>query len=237
MSINPIETFYYTPFNIDNDTDMPCISIPLSDELYSYVDYRGPTVIDQDDLDLIGNCSRMSYCDKRKRTCQPKRPVGSHCRHNMECYFGMDGFPGHCTNQSVCSVREGLPAYYYTPSNEQWTVGDQWQSAVYALVITGVLVTCLIFGRQQASRLGSGVRGLYERLSNRSVQTRAVDASSIPPFQDEASWHHYRGRWWKKVPGFGWVYKRFKREPTNDDEAYLHLTRQERVDDPPPYRG
>ncbi|KAI7869438.1 hypothetical protein BDF14DRAFT_1780986 [Spinellus fusiger] len=236
MSNNIVETFSYTQPTTINDTGLPCTTIPLSDELYSYVDYRGPTVIEEDDLHLIGNCSRMSYCDKKKKTCQPKRPVGSRCHHNMQCYFGTEGFPGYCKNHSVCSIREGLPAYYYR-SSHQWTLGKQWQSATVAVLATGTLAFCLLYGRQQATHVATRLRWFYEKVyTGTTAGEQARDSGSIPVFQEESGWQRYHGRWWKQVPGLKWVYQRFKRESLNE-EVYVPLTHQERVEEPPPYRG
>ncbi|KAG0165501.1 hypothetical protein DFQ28_009931 [Apophysomyces sp. BC1034] len=212
-----VQTFLFTPDINEDDTGMPCQTIPLSDELYTYVDYLGPEVIEQDDLYLIGNCSIMSYCDKETRTCQPKNNIGSPCTRNMQCYFG-DGFPGHCANHTTCTYRKDLAPYYYVPSLHQWSVGDQWRSAVWALLATGSVAICVIFGRQQATIVASGVRGFLEKWQNR-------------PDQEQQQRYHdsnNRARWWK----LGWI----RRNRQVDDEAYMQLTTRERTEDPPAYR-
>ncbi|KAJ8658557.1 hypothetical protein O0I10_005597 [Lichtheimia ornata] len=204
LNPNPVETFVYSPYRTEDDTGEPCITIPLSDELYSYVDYRGPEVIDQGDLDLIGNCSRLSYCDPKTRTCQPKRNVGSSCRHNMECFFGMDVLPGHCANHSVCAVREDLPPYYGAGLH-QWKLGDQWKSAALAVIATGAVVVFLVVGRQQVGRLFKALRHLIQQWRQQ------------PP----------------TVPGLNWVYKRFNTS-NRDDGAYYPLQQTTIVDEQPP---
>ncbi|ORY96308.1 hypothetical protein BCR43DRAFT_414769, partial [Syncephalastrum racemosum] len=70
----------------------------------------------------------------------------------MECFFGLDVLPGHCTNQT-CAVRDDLPPYYYGAALHQWTLGDQWRSAVFAVLITGAIALCLVLGRQQVTNL------------------------------------------------------------------------------------
>lgn len=242
MNPNPVETFTYSPPITQDDTNMPCITIPLSDELYSYVDFRGPEVIEQGDLALIGNCSRFSYCDKKTRTCQPKRNVGSPCHHNMECFFGLDALPGHCANHSVCAVRNDLPPYYEATLH-QWTLGDQWRSAVVAVLATGAVAICLVIGRQQAAALVRNVHywiGQWKNRSSTRTTTTAIDgtasiAMAAAPFDDDLHVRRQQQQWWKQMPGLKWVYKRLHRG-TSDAEAYYPLTDQERTEPPPAYQ-
>lgn len=226
MSIEPLYTFTYTPYNIKNDTGLPCSTIPITDELINYVDYRGPQVINVDDLDLIGNCSRMSYCDKHSRTCQPKLPLGSSCQYNMQCYFGIDGIPGHCTNHT-CGIREDIPQYYY--NTPKWTMGDQWQSAVLGVVITGTIALCLIIGRVQVKKLFQRFKVMMEKWQN-------PDTTPSTFIENEQVWnqHHAEPKWWKQVPGMNWVYSRLKRG-TEENDQYYQLNA--RGDEPPPYRA
>ncbi|KAI9350417.1 hypothetical protein BD770DRAFT_413060 [Pilaira anomala] len=227
MSIDPIYTFLYSPMNLHNDTGLPCSTIPITDELINYVDYRGPKVINVDDLDLIGNCSRMSYCDKHTKTCQPKLPLGSKCQFNMQCYFGIDGIPGHCSNRT-CGIREDIPQYYYNAP--RWTMGDQWQSAVVAVVITGSIAICLIVGRLQVKKLATKFKAMMEKWQNPDTTP-----TPIPFIENEQVWneHHPQSKWWKQVPGMNWVYSRLKRGGEN--EQYYQLNA--RGDEPPPYRA
>lgn len=246
MNPNPIETFVYSPYSNVDDTGQPCFTIPLSDELYSYVDYRGPDVIDQGDLALIGNCSRLSYCDVKTRTCQPKRNVGSPCKHNMECYYGPDILPGHCANHSVCAVRQDVPPYYGA-AYHSWTLGNQWQAAVLALIATAAIAFCLVVGRQQAYTLAGGVRRLVEKwrnpqqyqqqyLQQQQQQSHESFAHRFDSQEDPTT--EQQRRWWKQMPGLGWVYKRLNRNNSSSatDEAYYPLTARDRLEDPPEYR-
>ncbi|KAI9495668.1 hypothetical protein BDB00DRAFT_812909 [Zychaea mexicana] len=212
FEMNPtiVDTVAYLPHrDDDDDINEPCITIPLSDELYSYTEFRGPDVISQGDLELIGNCSRNAYCDKATQTCQPKRTVGEPCENNMECFYGLD-IPGHCVNNSICAARDDLPPYYGAALH-QWTLGDQWQSAVWAVVATGAIVIFLVVGRQQLGPLVHSVHRLYENWKQPSPQ------------QQE--------RWWN----LGWVYKRFNRNARSNDEAYYPLTDRS-AEEPPAYR-
>jgi hypothetical protein len=240
MSIDPLYTFLYTPFNIKNDTGLPCDSIPITDELINYVDFRGPKVIDVDDLGLIGNCSRMSYCDIHSRTCQPKLPLGSICQYNMQCYFGIDGIPGHCTN-STCSIREDIPQYYYNAP--RWSMGDQWQSAIIAVLITGGIAICLIIGRVQVKKLYNKFKNIMEKWQNPDTNTN--NSSCTEPFiiENEQVWNQqHEHQWWKQVPGMNWVYsKLLKKSNNNNEQEYYQLnnttTTTIRDDEPPPYRA
>lgn len=239
MSIDPLYTFLYSPFIINNDTGLPCESIPITDELINYVDFRGPNVISVDDLELIGNCSRMSYCDVKTRTCQPKLPLGSRCRYNMQCYFGIDGIPGHCTNKT-CSIREDIPQYYY--NTPRWTMGEQWQAAVIAVLITGGIAACLIIGRVQVKKMFNKFKVLMEKWQNpdttpppRVIHHTVED--STPFIENEQVWnqhHREQQKWWKSVPGMTWVYSKLKRGG-GDNEQYYQLNN--RSDEPPPYRS
>lgn len=232
-------TFYYTPFNIRNDTGLPCHTIPITDELINYVDYRGPEAISVDDLNLIGNCSRMSYCDVHSKTCQPKVPLGSPCKYNMQCYFGIDGIPGHCTNHT-CDVRRDIPQYYY--NSPRWTMGDQWQAAIVAVLVTGGIAIVLIVGRAQVKRLVEKFKAMMERWQNPDTTPQP---QLMPFIENEQVWneHHHQQQWWKQVPGMNWVYSRLKRGGENEQYYQLNPTRGGRGEEeeeptslPPPYR-
>ncbi|CEP18017.1 hypothetical protein [Parasitella parasitica] len=232
VSIDPLYTIFYSPFNIKNDTGLPCFTVPITDELINYVDFRGPKVMDVYDLELIGNCSSMSYCDKRTKTCQPKRPLDSPCQYNMQCYFGIDGIPGFCAN-NTCSIRQDIPQYYY--NTPRWTMGDQWQSAVIAVLITGVVAIGLLVGRAQVKKLVSKLKDMMEKWQNPDTST--TTQASMPFVANETAWnqhHNQQKRWWKQVPGMTWVYSRLKRGGGDNDQYYQLDTRG---DEPPPYRG
>lgn len=229
MSIDPLYTFSYTPFRIENDTGLPCHTIPITDALINYVDFRGPKVMDVFDLDLIGNCSRMSYCDKHSRTCKPKQPLGSPCRYNMQCYFGIDGIPGHCTNRT-CSIREDIPQYYYNAP--RWTMGDQWQAAMIAVLVTGGIAAVLIIGRSQAKKLADSFKVMMEKWQNPDTTNSSRMTFGVESEQAWNEHHQIQGRWWKQVPGMNWVYTRLKKRDNN--EQYYQL--DNRSDDPPAYR-
>ncbi|KAI8146432.1 hypothetical protein BJV82DRAFT_484167, partial [Fennellomyces sp. T-0311] len=79
----------------------------------------------------------------------------------MQCFYGLD-IPGHCVNNTICQAREDLPPYYGAALH-QWTVGEQWQSAVWAVVATGAIVVFLVLGRQQLGPLVHSVHRLYEK--------------------------------------------------------------------------
>lgn len=228
MSIDPLYTFTYSPFTIKNDTGLPCQTIPITDELINYVDFRGPQVIDFADLELIGNCSKMSYCDVKTKTCQPKLPLGSRCKYNMHCYFGIDGIPGHCSSNGTCTIREDIPQYYY--NTPRWSMGDQWKPAVIAVLITGAIATALIVGRIQVKKLIHYLKSALERWQN-------SDSSSAPISYavNEQVWnehHDQQRRWWKQVPGVNWVYQ--KLNSRGEREQYYQL--DNRNEEPPPYR-
>lgn len=221
MSVNPAFTLLYThSYQQPNDTGLPCFSIPITDELINYVDYRGPEVISVDDLPLIGNCSQLSYCDLKTKTCQPKRGLGSYCRQNMHCIFGEDGIPGHC-NHSVCATRTDLPAYYYD-SARQWKMGDEWPAAALALVVSGAVVLLLLVGRYLIPIIWKKIKAGLEQWQNKSESQCVVD---------EQSWNEQH-KWWKQVPGIHWVYNRLKR--SNTEYYQLDSRTQE---EPPPYRA
>ncbi|KAF7728454.1 hypothetical protein EC973_006134 [Apophysomyces ossiformis] len=214
-----IQTFQYSPPVDGDDTGMPCKTIPLSDELFNYVDYCGPEIVEQEDLYYMGNCSSMSYCDKETKTCQPKRNMGSPCTNNMQCYFG-DGYPGHCVNHTRCHYRMDLAPYLYVPPMNQWSVGEHWRSAVAALLATGSLAICILFGRQQATFVATGVRGFLEKWQNRPEEQQ----------REQRQYNNNGSRWWK----LRWI--RRNRRDEGDDEAYMQLTALERTEEPPPYR-
>ncbi|KAI7905281.1 uncharacterized protein BX663DRAFT_502332 [Cokeromyces recurvatus] len=234
MSIDPIYTFIYTPHSIKNDTGLPCHTIPITDELINYVDYRGPQVIDVQDLELIGNCSSMSYCDKKTRTCQPKLPLGSFCQYNMQCYFGIDGIPGHCTNHT-CSIRQDIPQYYY--NTPRWTMGDQWQAAVIAVLVTGGMVIVLLIGRAQLKKLVGQIKVIIEKWQNSAFTQQE---NNIPFVANEQVWNeHHDQRWWKQVPGMNWVYSKLKRGGGSEDYYQLDNREEEEeiiTEEPPPYQ-
>lgn len=236
MSIDDLYTFSFEPFHIKNDTGLPCNTIPVTDELINYVDIKGSEVISIADLDLIGNCSRMSYCDKHSRTCQPKKPFGSHCTYNMHCYFGIDGYPGHCTNHT-CTARQDIPQYYY--NTPRWTMGDQWQAAVIAVLITGGIAIVLIVGRVQVKKLINKFKQLMEKWQN--PDTSPPPIQPMPFVENEQLWneHHHQQKWWKQVPGMNWVYSRLKRGSGDNEQYYQLNTRGDDgpVDQPPPYRA
>ncbi|KAI9474261.1 MAG: hypothetical protein EXX96DRAFT_581303 [Benjaminiella poitrasii] len=241
MSIDPLYTFTYTPFSIKNDTGLPCHTIPITDELINYVDFRGPQVIDVDDLELIGNCSSTSYCDKTTKTCQPKLPLGSPCNHNMQCYFGIDRIPGHCSN-NTCSIREDIPQYYY--NTPRWTMGDQWQAAIVAVLATGGIAIGLLIGRAQLKKLLSSLKILIEKWQNPDSTTtiHRPQEDTIPFVANEQVWNeHHDQRWWKQVPGVNWVYSKLKRGGNGNEQDYYQLDNRDQetavVDEPPPYRA
>lgn len=230
VSIDPLYTIFYSPFNVKNDTGLPCFTVPITDELINYVDFRGPKVIDVYDLELIGNCSSMSYCDKHTKTCQPKQPLDSPCQYNMQCYFGIDGIPGYCAN-NTCSIRQDIPQYYYNAP--RWTMGDQWKSAVIAVLITGAVAIGLLIGRAQVKKLVSKFKDMMEKWQNPDTSTPA----SMPFVATEEAWnqhHNQQKRWWKQVPGMNWVYSRIKRGGGDNDQYYQLDNRGE---EPPPYRA
>lgn len=231
MSMDPAYTLLYSHIYLQNDTGLPCFSIPITDELINYVDYRGPDVIDVEDLPLIGNCSRLSFCDKKTKTCQPKRPVGSHCRHNMQCIVGDGGIPGHCSNKSICEVRHDLPAYYYD-STHQWKMGEEWPAATIALVVSGMIVLCIVVGRYVVPNLLKRIKTALEKWQNKSSSTETLMASSI---DSEETWNENHKRWWKQVPGMKWVYSRLNRSSNGDSTHYYQLDNRTH-EEPPPYR-
>lgn len=223
LNRDPAYTFLYSQISFENDTGLPCFSIPITDQLISYVAYRGPEVISVEDLSLIGNCSRTSYCDKKTKTCQPKRTLGSRCQYNMQCMMGDSGIPGHCSNKSVCEIRQDLPPYYYSNTRE-WKVGKEWPAAVIALITAGVVVG-IIFA----------VRHFYPRFIKSVLtkwQTKNSTMSSADPtiYENEEAWNRHHKRWWKHVPGVNWVYSRLKR---SNNREYHPL--DDRTEEPPPY--
>ncbi|KAI8989485.1 hypothetical protein BDB01DRAFT_718379 [Pilobolus umbonatus] len=146
----------------------------------------------------------------------------------MECYFGIDGIPGHCGNNSICVIRDDLPAYYYGTTLHQWTVGEHLKAAILAVLITGIITTCLIMGRQQVSRMIAYVRSVIDRWRNKNTT-----AYESPPFESEEIWREYHKEWWKQVPGVNWVYSRLNRG--NSGRFYELNNRGDTVDEPPPY--
>ncbi|KAI8370982.1 hypothetical protein BD560DRAFT_396523 [Blakeslea trispora] len=239
MSIDPFYTFIYKglDYTIKNDTGLPCHTIPITDELINYVEFRGPEVMNVHDLDLIGNCSSMSYCDKHTKTCQPKMPLGSSCRYNMQCYFGIDGIPGHCSNKT-CSIRQDIPQYYY--NTPRWSMGDQWQAAVIAVLITGGVVISLLIGRVQVKRLAVKVKDLLEKWQNPDDSaTRRLPLM----VENEEAWneYHHHSKWWKQLPGINWIYNKLNKKKQssqdNNGEYYqLNQRTEETTEQPPPYR-
>ncbi|KAI8097327.1 uncharacterized protein BX664DRAFT_383632 [Halteromyces radiatus] len=227
MSVNYVETFNYRPYIRHNDTGEPCHLIPRSSDLESYVDFRGPQAMTLDDLDMMGNCSRLSYCDKQTKTCQPKHGMGSTCKYNMECAVGLEYYPGYCDkNTSQCGMRQDIPSFYYGGTIRPFTMGKYWKEAVAAVVVTGTLALCFLVGRHQAGKLVSGVSCLIEKWQNRDPTQTNHSLS------DEEIWHqqHCRRPWWSILP------QRMTRflQP-RDDGTYVPL--DTRPLDPPPYRG
>jgi hypothetical protein len=223
LSVDSIFSILYTPYNIRNDTGLPCESVPITDELISYVEYRGPEVLGLDDLPLIGNCSRWSYCDVKTRTCQPKREYHSPCKHNMQCYYGDDGIPGLCTNHTTCDVRQDILAYYQP--QQRWTLGDDWRQSIVAVLITGGVVLLVILGRIQIAKLFTNIKNMLERWQNAETPRPA------PILETEEGWGGNQSGWWSQVPGIKWVYTKWKR---TDQDQYYQLNN--RSEEPPAYR-
>ncbi|RCH84698.1 hypothetical protein CU098_009661, partial [Rhizopus stolonifer] len=109
------------------------------------------------------------------------------------CYFGIDGIPGHCTNKT-CSIRQDIPQYYY--NTPRWSMGDQWQAAVMAVLITGGVAIFLLVGRAQLKKLITNIKTLLERWQN------SDDSGSRVPFiiENEQVWNEHHKQWWKQVP-------------------------------------
>ncbi|ORX53508.1 hypothetical protein DM01DRAFT_303867 [Hesseltinella vesiculosa] len=229
------ETFNFHPTIIYNDTGLPCHSIPKSPDLLKYVDYRGPDVIDINDLDLIGNCSRISYCDKTTHTCQPKRPVGAGCEFNMQCRYGLELLPGLCRNSS-CIARDIM----YVGPGLNMTMGDHWKEAIVAVVVTGLFAICALVIRFQVGTIVSGVSGLIEKWQNRDApsseqqQLEEQSTSFLPP-SNEDFWRqqHASHFWLFSLPG-GQRLARLFNLKRQEDGSYVAL--EERPTEPPAYR-
>lgn len=248
VSMNRIETFNYRPPILHNDSGEPCSTIPRSTELDSYVVFRGPQVLETADLDLIGNCSRLSYCDKSTGTCLPKRNVGSSCHNNMECAVGMEYFPGHCNkNTSICGLRQDIPSFYYGTALRPWTMGKHWKEAVAAVAVTGGIAICFLVGRHQAGKLVSGVSGLIEKWQNRDdhrdymqqQQQQQQLHQATTSVSDEEIWNqqHARRTWWHFLPGARRIARMLHLQRTNDADSGTYIPLDSRPTDPPPYRG
>ncbi|KAI8338971.1 hypothetical protein BC941DRAFT_469154 [Chlamydoabsidia padenii] len=248
VSMNLIETFNYKP-SIPPQTDigLSCHSIPYSTDLIAYVDYRGAQVLETGDLDLIGNCSQQSYCDKTTHTCQPKRGMGSACQYNMECAIGKEYLPGHCNdnnnNSKVCGLRQDIPSFYYGAAlRGEWKIGKHWKEAAAAVMVTGMMAACFLVGRHQASKLVSGVSGLIEKWHSREdgqqqqQQQQQDEERQYPTISGEDIWNqqHTRRLWWHFLPGARRMARAMDLRRTGDG-SYVAL--DSRPTEPPPYRG
>jgi hypothetical protein len=150
----------------------------------------------------------------------------SPCQHNMQCYYGIDGIPGHCTNHSICDARSDI--LYYNPP-QQWKVGDDWRISIIAVLATGAIVIGVIVGRNQLAKLVKKVNAAIEKWQNPDTSVQPI------PFENEEAWSRYHdSKWWKQMPGFKWVYSKLKR---NDQGQYYQLNnRMDGVEEPPPYQ-
>ncbi|KAI8370580.1 uncharacterized protein BYT42DRAFT_502410 [Radiomyces spectabilis] len=153
----------------------------------------------------------------------------------MECYYGPTYFPGRCANHSVCAVNDDLPPYAYGATLHQWTLGDQWRSAIWAVLLTGAVATCLLVGRQQARKMVTGVHNLIEKWQNRPSplpeQEPFVEEDAGGARQENVP----QRRWWARIPGTGWIHRKLRR--SQDQGAYYQLaTRNAGAEEPPPYR-
>jgi len=240
MAVNQIYTFVYAFKDIRdetrNDTGMPCFTIPRTSELDNYVKRRGSVVINEDDLNLIGNCTWDSYCDPKSKTCQPKRDVGEPCEYNQQCHFNIRRYPGHCSNTSICVEREDAVQLLYPPAFRKWEIGEHWQKGAVALAITATAVICFYFGKQQAGAMVGGVQVLIEKWQsgtsgrNRSgeEETGFLDSSSSSSIEQRGT------QWWAYLPGYNYFSHRFR--PTGEGTTYIQLAGRERNEEPPAYR-
>ncbi|CAM0137400.1 hypothetical protein VKS41_003241 [Umbelopsis sp. WA50703] len=238
MAINMLYTFVYV-FNdmrneYMNDTGMPCFSIPRSPELDHYVHRRGPVIINEADLDLIGNCTSDSFCDPQSKTCQPKRDVGEPCQYNMQCHFNMRRFPGHCSNTSVCVEREDAAQYLYGPAFRTWKIGDHWQNAVIALSVTAAIVICVFYGRQQAHAMVGGVQVLIEKWQSGSSRRNTPEDDDEAGLMESSSAAIVPTPWYTRLPGYSYFSHRFR--PAGEGSTYIQLAGRERTEEPPAYR-
>jgi hypothetical protein len=236
MAVNQIYTFVYAfqdlRDDMRNDTGEPCITIPRSPELSNYVKRRGPVVIEDADLDLIGNCTYYSYCDPKSKTCQPKRDVGEPCEFNQQCYFNMRRYPGHCSNTSVCIEREDAFQLLYPPAFQKWEIGEHWQQGAVALAVTATAVICFYFGRQQAGAMVGGVQVLIEKWQNgSSARNRSEEESG---FLEPTSSQPRHSQWWAYLPFYNFFSHRFRQ--AGEGTTYIQLAGRERNDAPPDYR-
>ncbi|KAI9283251.1 hypothetical protein BY458DRAFT_495954 [Sporodiniella umbellata] len=140
----------------------------------------------------------------------------------MQCMYSKENIPGHC-NQTVCSIRPNLPAYYYTDT-QQWKMGDEWPAAVLALVVSGVVVLSILTGRYLIPNMLKKIKAALERWQNKSER--------IERCENEQIWNEQH-TWWNKVPVLRWVYGRWKK--SNVD--YYQLENRAGEDEPPPYRA
>ncbi|CAO3612213.1 unnamed protein product [Cunninghamella blakesleeana] len=245
VSGSPFESFNYYPYIQHNDTGKPCFTIPRSNELESYAHYTESQAFNIKDLDLIGNCSRLSYCDISTKTCLPKRNLGSTCEYNMQCLFGREGLPGHCSNESICVIPNDLPPFF---GYDNMTVGKYWKAATVAVIATGALVACILIGRHQAGKLVSGVSGLIEKWQNRddhhylNHSNNNNDSSATEPMlvatTDEELWHqqHSNKSWWYSIPGMKWLVYNLSQHGNNNRDPVTYVPLDNRPSQPPPYR-
>ncbi|KAG2185305.1 hypothetical protein INT44_002095 [Umbelopsis vinacea] len=237
MAVNQIYTFVYAfqdlRDDMRNDTGEPCFTIPRSEELSNYVKRRGPMVIEEADLDLIGNCTYDSYCDPKSKTCQPKRDVGEACEYNEQCHFNMRRYPGHCSNTSVCIEREDAIQLLYPPAFQKWEIGEHWQQAAVALTVTATAVICFYFGRQQAGAMVGGVQVLIEKWQNgSSVRNRSEEEEN--GFLEPTSSQPRNSQWTAYLPFYSFFSHRFRQ--AGEGTTYIQLAGRERNDAPPDYR-
>lgn len=237
MTVNQIFTFVYAfqdmRNNDRNDTGMPCFTIPRSPDLLNYVKRRGPVVINEADLDLIGNCTYDSFCDPKSKTCQPKRDVGEPCEYNQQCHFNIRRYPGHCSNASICVEREDAAQFLYPPAFQKWEIGEHWQKAAVALAVTATCVICFYFGRQQAGAMVGGVQVLIEKWQSGGSSGRNRAEEEETGFLDSSA-APSRPHWWAYLPGYSYFSHRFR--PTGEGTTYIQLAGRERNEEPPAYR-
>ncbi|KAI9303748.1 hypothetical protein BJ944DRAFT_267878 [Cunninghamella echinulata] len=236
----PFIVFDYYPYIQHNDTGEPCHTIPRSKDLESYVNYIESDSLNIADLDILGNCSQLSYCDSKTKTCQPKRNIGSSCQYNSQCIFGSEGFPAHCNlNESVCTIPRDLPIFAYN----NMTVGKYWKAATVSVIATGALVICILVGRQQAGKLVSGVSGLIEKWQNRddhhhySSATDPMLSTSVATATDEGDvWQTSKKSWWHAIPGMKWLVLSLSQQNNRNENPATYVPLDNRPTQPPPYR-
>ncbi|KAI8984188.1 hypothetical protein BDF20DRAFT_816883 [Mycotypha africana] len=161
----------------------------------------------------------------------------------MQCYYGTDGYPGHCSN-GTCSAREDIPPYYYNMS-PHWTLGDQWKSAVVALLVTGSIAIAALIGRTQLKKLYHFIKTKIDAYRGRIAARDNIRNNLLPYIWSEQLWneqHEQQQRWWSQVPGMHWVYNKLKRNQIEqpqyhplDDRGDVSQT-VALTEEPPPYR-